>query len=73
MSNLFNARDIAQFARPFDRMTQRHFQLTSRMWLLFPNNWPLALGLHKLDSYLLRVPGLWRLATVCVFALYRDR
>ena len=68
-----NIHDIAQFSQPFDRVTKRYFQLSSRMWPLFPNNWPLALGLHKLDSYLLRVPSLWRLATVCVFGLYRDR
>ncbi len=64
---------INQFAKPFDRIVRREFQLTSRLWPMFPNNWPLAVALHKLDHYLLKVPPLGRFATVVVFGLYRDR
>jgi 2-polyprenyl-3-methyl-5-hydroxy-6-metoxy-1,4-benzoquinol methylase len=64
---------IAAFARPFDRMVRREFQLTSRLWPIFPDNWPLALALHKLDSGLLRLPLLGRFATVVVFGVYKDQ
>ncbi len=63
---------IAAFARPFDRLARREFQLTSRLWPIFPNNWPLALALHKLDRGLLRLPFMRRFATVAVFAVYRN-
>lgn len=64
---------IERFAKPFDRVVRREFQLTSRLWPMFPNNWPLAVALHKLDYWLLKVPALRRFATVSVFGLYRDR
>ena len=64
-------RGIADFAWPFDRVVRRDFQLTSRLWPIFPNNWPLAVALHKLDSGLLRLPFMRRFATVAVFGLYR--
>jgi len=66
-------RDLNRFCSPFDRVQKRYFQVTSRVWRLWPNNWPLAVALHRLDHGLLRVPGVKRLATVCVFAAYRDR
>lgn len=62
---------INDFARPFDRMVRREFQLTSRLWPIFPNNWPLAVALHKLDRGLLRLPFMRRFATVVVFGLYK--
>ncbi len=62
---------IAEFAKPFDRMVRREFQLTSRLWPIFPNNWPLAVALHKLDSGLLRLPFMRRFATVVVFGVYK--
>ena len=62
---------IGEFARPFDRMVRREFQLTSRLWPIFPNNWPLAVALHKLDSGLLKLPLMRRFATVVVFGLYK--
>lgn len=68
-----NDSDIARFAQPFDRMVRREFQCLSRVWPFFPNNWPLAVTLHWLDSYLLSVPALRRFASVVVFGLYRDR
>ncbi len=68
-----NDRMIREFARPFDRLVRREFQLVSRVWPLFPDNWMLCLGLHKLDSWLLKLPILRRFATVVVFALYRDK
>lgn len=66
-----NDRRIAEFAKPFDRMVRREFQLTSRLWPIFPNNWPLAVALHKLDSGLLKLPFMRRFATVVVFGLYK--
>ncbi|MEM1355716.1 MAG: class I SAM-dependent methyltransferase [Planctomycetota bacterium] len=66
-------RDLDRFCLPFDRVQKRYFQVTSRVWRLWPNNWPLVVALHRLDRGLLRVPGVRRLATVCVFAAYRDR
>lgn len=66
-----NDRSIADFARPFQRMARREFQLTSRLWPVFPNNWPLAVALHKLDAGLLRLPLMRRFATVVVFGLYK--
>jgi len=69
---VMNDAAITDFARPFDRVVRREFQLTSRLWPIFPNNWPLALTLHKLDSYLLKAPFMRRFATVVVFALYKD-
>jgi len=68
-----NDRDIAEFAKPFDRVVRREFQMLSRIWPFFPNNWPLAVGLHRLDHYLLKIPMLRRFASVVVFGLYRDR
>ena len=65
--------DIAEFAQPFDRMVRREFQCTSRIWPLFPNCWSLAVALHRLDHWLMKVPALRRFATVVVFGLYRDR
>lgn len=66
-------RDLADFAKPFDRVTKRYFQVTSRVWRLWPDNWPLAVALHKLDHTLMKLPGMSRLATVCVTAMHRDR
>jgi len=63
---------ITDFARPFDRMVRRDFQLTSRLWPIFPNNWPLAVALHKLDSGLLKLPFMRRFATVVVFGVYKN-
>ena len=63
---------IERFARPFDRLVRREFQLTSRLWPIFPNNWPLAVALHKLDAGLLKLPLLRRFATVVVFGLYKN-
>ena len=69
----WNDRVIRQFAEPFDRMVQRDFQITSRVWRVWPDNWDLALRLHKLDGVLTRVPGMRKFATVSVFALSRNR
>ncbi len=69
---VMNDQAIADFARPFDRMVRREFQLTSRLWPIFPNNWPLALALHKLDAGLLKLPIMRRFATVVVFAVYKE-
>lgn len=66
-----NDRSIADFAGPFDRMVRRDFQLTSRLWPMFPNNWPLAVALHKLDAGLLKLPFMRRFATVTVFGLHK--
>jgi len=63
--------DMCRFAEPFDGMTCRYFQLTSRVWRLWPNNWPLAVALHKLDHALLKLPMMHKLATVCVAAYRR--
>ncbi len=63
---------ITAFARPFDRLARRDFQLTSRLWPVFPNNWPLAVALHKLDAGLMKLPFMRRFATVVVFAVYRN-
>jgi len=68
-----NENDIAEFAKPFDRMVKREFQLTSRIWPAFPNCWPLVKALHELDYWLLKLPFMRRFATVSVFALHRDR
>lgn len=68
-----NDKDINAFARPFDRMEKRYFHLTSRIWHAFPNCWPLVKALHLFDREVLRLPFMRRFATVCVFALYRDR
>lgn len=65
-------RDVDRFCEPFDRVQKRYFQVTSRVWRFWPNNWPLAVALHRLDHGLLKLPGMSRLATVCVFACYRD-
>jgi len=62
---------IEGFAWPFDRVVRREFQLTSRLWPIFPNNWPLAVTLHKLDRTLLKLPFMRRFATVAVFGLYK--
>jgi 2-polyprenyl-3-methyl-5-hydroxy-6-metoxy-1,4-benzoquinol methylase len=64
--------DMRRFAEPFDAMRCRYFQLTSRVWRLWPNNWPLAVALHKLDHALLKLPLTHKLATVCV-AEYRRK
>jgi SAM-dependent methyltransferase len=66
-------RQIARFARPFDRVVRREFQLLRRVWPMFPNNWPLAWALHHIDHGLLKIPLLRRFATVVVFGLYRAR
>lgn len=66
-------RDMKRFGACFDRMTTRHFQLTSRVWRLWPNNWHLAVNLHKLDHVLLKLPLMHKLATVNVTAYYRER
>jgi len=68
-----NDKDITEFARPFDRMQKRYFHLTSRIWHAFPNCWPLVRGLHAFDREILRLPFMRRFATVCVFALHRDK
>ena len=64
--------DIDAFAKPFNRLVRREFQLTSRIWPIFPNNWPLCVGLHKLDAKLLKLPIMRRFASVVVFAVYHD-
>ena len=66
-----NDMSLDGFAWPFDRLVRREFQLTSRLWPIFPNNWPLALALHKLDSVLLKPRFMRRFATVVVFGLYK--
>jgi 2-polyprenyl-3-methyl-5-hydroxy-6-metoxy-1,4-benzoquinol methylase len=66
-----NDKSIADFAWPFERMARREFQLTSRLWPVFPSNWPLAVALHKLDAGLLKLPMMRRFATVVVFGLYK--
>lgn len=63
--------DIARFAQAFDGMTRREFQLLSRVWRIWPNNWPLTLALHHIDHQLLRLPLLRHLASVVVFAVQR--
>ena len=63
--------DMRRFAEPFDGMTCRYFQLTSRIWRLWPNNWHLAVSLHKLDHALLKLPLMNKLATVCVASYTR--
>ena len=65
--------DMRAFAKPFDSMHCRYFQLTSRVWRLFPNNWPLTVALHKLDHALLKLPLMNKLATVCVAAYTRAK
>ncbi len=65
--------DMRRFAEPFDAMHCRYFQLTSRVWRLWPSNWPLTVALHKLDHALLKLPLMNRLATVCVAAFERKR
>ncbi|MFN3165991.1 MAG: class I SAM-dependent methyltransferase [Phycisphaeraceae bacterium] len=64
--------DMRRFAEPFDAMRCRYFQLTSRVWRLWPNRWPLAVALHKLDHALLKLPMAHKFATVCV-AEYRRK
>lgn len=66
-------RDLADFAKPFDRIEKRYFQVTSRVWRLWPDRWALAVALHKLDHGLMKLPGMSKLATVCVTAMHRDR
>ncbi len=68
-----NDGDITEFAKPFDRIVRREFQVISRIWPFFPNNWPLAVSLHWLDYHLLKLPFMRRFASVVVFGLYRDR
>jgi 2-polyprenyl-3-methyl-5-hydroxy-6-metoxy-1,4-benzoquinol methylase len=65
--------DMRSFGQAFDRMQTRHFQLTSRVWRLWPNRWHLAVMLHKIDYALLKLPLMHRLATVNVTAYYRER
>lgn len=60
--------DMRAFGQAFDGMTCRYFQLTSRVWRLWPNNWALTVALHRLDAALLKLPLTSRLATVCVAA-----
>lgn len=64
--------DIVAFADPFKRTARRDFQLTSRIWRLWPDNARLAEALHRLDRQVLRFPFMRRFATVAVFGLYRD-
>ena len=64
--------DMRCFGDPFDRTQTRHFQLTSRVWRLWPHRWHLAVMLHKLDHALLKLPLMHKLATVNVTAYYRD-
>ena len=64
--------DMRAFGEPFDRMQTRHFQLTSRVWRLWPNAWHLAVCLHKFDHALLKLPLMHKLATVNVTAYYKD-
>jgi 2-polyprenyl-3-methyl-5-hydroxy-6-metoxy-1,4-benzoquinol methylase len=64
---------IADFAAPFDRFVRREFQLTSRLWPMFPNCFALAKLLHGIDRVLLKAKFMRRFATVVVFGLYRDR
>lgn len=64
--------DMRAFGKPFDRIQTRHFQLTSRVWRLWPNAWHLAVMLHKLDHALLKLPLMHKLATVNVTAYYKD-
>jgi 2-polyprenyl-3-methyl-5-hydroxy-6-metoxy-1,4-benzoquinol methylase len=65
--------DIESFAEPFDRSVRREFQLTSRLWPMFPNCFALAKALHAIDRVLLKPKFMRRFATVVVFGLYRDR
>ncbi|MEO0475671.1 MAG: class I SAM-dependent methyltransferase [Planctomycetota bacterium] len=65
--------DMQRFGEPFDRTQTRHFQLTSRVWRLWPHRWHLAVMLHKLDHALLKLPMMHKLATVNVTAYYRDK
>ena len=67
-----NNHQIREFARPFDRVVRREFQLISRIWPLFPKNWPLTVTLHWLDHHLLKWSPLRPLASLVVFGLYRD-
>lgn len=67
------AKDLTHFARPFDRVRRRSFQVTSRVWRLWPHRWGLAVALHRLDHALLKLPLINRLATVEVIGMYRDR
>jgi len=66
-------RDMQRFGECFDRTQTRHFQLTSRVWRLWPHRWHLAVMLHQLDHALLKLPLMHRLATVNVTAYYRER
>ncbi|MEM6551251.1 MAG: methyltransferase domain-containing protein [Planctomycetota bacterium] len=66
-------RDLLAFAAPFDRVTVRHFQLTARLWRLWPHRPKLAATLHHLDAKLLRLcPPMKRFCTVTVLACHRD-
>ncbi len=65
--------DLRRFGESFDGMHCRYFQLTSRVWRLWPNRWSLAVALHKLDAKLLKLPLMNRLATVCVVSYTRER
>lgn len=67
-----NRKAIAEFARPFSRIVSRDFHLVSRVWRLWPNNWPLAVALHNIDNALLKFPPLRRFASLTVFAVYKD-
>jgi 2-polyprenyl-3-methyl-5-hydroxy-6-metoxy-1,4-benzoquinol methylase len=68
-----NDGDITAFSKPFDRINKRYFHLSSRIWHAFPNCWPLVKALHAIDREVLRLPFMRRFATVCVFALHRDK
>ncbi|MEM6393037.1 MAG: methyltransferase domain-containing protein [Planctomycetota bacterium] len=66
--------DLLAFAKPFDRVTVRHFQLTARLWRFWPNRPKLAAALHHLDAKLLKLcPPAKRFCTVTVLACHRDR
>ncbi len=68
-----NDRIIAEVARPFDRVVQRHFQCVSRVWPYFARYPRVVAALHRLDGRLMRCAPLRRFASVIVFGLYRDR
>ncbi|MEM1213607.1 MAG: methyltransferase domain-containing protein [Planctomycetota bacterium] len=67
-------RDLLAFAAPFDRVTVRHFQLTARLWRLWPNRPKLAAALHRFDAKFLKLcPPAKRFCTVTVLTCHRDR
>lgn len=70
--------DVRRFAAHFaqgqadgPKLTKRYFQVTSRVWRFWPKRYKLAKWLHRIDAAAMPVPGVWRLATVCVFSVTR--